>query len=76
MDEPTAFEEGILDDRTTFPSFNLCPTKLEDSHSIESFGDVAKEIEIAKSKYTSIISVFGSMDDERWDAAKFNNLNF
>ena len=65
MDEPTAFEERILDDKTIFPSFTLCPNKLEDSHSIESFEDIAKEMEIAKSKYTSIISVFGSMDDER-----------
>ena len=76
MDEPTAFEEGILDDSTTFPSFTLCPNKLEDFVSIESFEDVAKEMEIAKSKYTSILSSFGSFADERWDVAKYNNLNF
>ena len=68
MDEPTAFEERILDDKTIFPSFTLCPNKLEDSHSIESFEDVAKEMEIAKSKYTGKLSVFGSFaDGERWD---------
>ena len=69
MDEPTAFEERILDDRTTFPSFTFCPTILEDSHSIESFEDVAKEMEIAKSKYTGKLSVFGTFVDgeERWD---------
>ena len=60
MDEPTAFEERIFDDRTTFPSFTFCPTILEDPHSIESFEDVVKEMEIAKSKYTSKLSVFGS----------------
>ena len=65
MDESTAFEEEILDDRTTFPSFTFCPTKLEDSVSIESFEDVAKEMEIAKSKYTSILPVFASFSDER-----------
>ena len=65
MDEPTAFEERILDDKTIFPSFTLCPNKLEDSHSIESFEDIAKEMEIAKSKYTSILSAFGSFGDER-----------
>ena len=65
MDEPTAFEERILDDKTIFPSFTFCPTILEDSHSIESFEDVAKEMEIAKSKYTSILSSFGSFADER-----------
>ena len=65
MDEPTAFEEGILDDRTTFPSFTFCPTELEDSVSIESFEDVVKAMEIAKSKYSRIFSVFGSFDDER-----------
>ena len=65
MDEPTAFEEGILDDKTTFPSFTLCPNKLEDSVSIESFEDVAKEMEISKSKYTSILPFFASFADER-----------
>ena len=63
MDESTAFEERILDDKTTFPSFTFCPIKLEDSHSIESFEDVAKEMEIAKSKYTSELSIFGSFND-------------
>ena len=63
MDEPTAFEEGILDDRTTFPSFTFCPTNLEDSHSIESFEDVAKAIEIAKTKYTSKLSAFDSFGE-------------
>ena len=75
MEEPTAFEERILDDKTIFPSFTFCPTISEDSHSIESFEDVAKEMEIAKSKYTSILSSFGSFADERWDVAKYNNLN-
>ena len=64
MDEPTAFEERILDNKTTFPSFTFCPTELEDSVSIESFEDVVKEIQIAKSKYTSKLSVFGSFGDE------------
>ena len=63
MDEPTAFEERILDGKTIFPSFTFCPTILEDSHSIESFEDVAKEMEIAKSKYTGKLSVFGSFAD-------------
>ena len=65
MDESTVFEEKIFADRTTFPSFTFCPTNLGDSHSIESFEDVAKEMEIAKSKYTSILSAYGSFDYER-----------
>ena len=60
MDESTVFEEKIFADRTTFPSFTFCPTILEDSHSIESFEDVAKEIEIAKIRYTSKLSAFDS----------------
>ena len=60
MDEPTAFEERILDDKTIFQSFTFCPTILEDSHSIESFEDVGKEMEIAKSKYTGKLDVFAS----------------
>ena len=63
MDESTAFEEKVFADRTTFPSFTFCPNELEDSHSIESFEDVATEMEIAKSKYTSKLSVFGSFGD-------------
>ena len=58
--EPTAFEERIFDNKTTFPSFTFCPTELEDSVSIESFEDVVKEMEIAKSKYKSKLSVFAS----------------
>ena len=64
MDEPTAFQEIIFEDRTTFPSFTFCPNELEDSHSIESFEDVATEIEIAKSKYTSALYTFGSFKDQ------------
>ena len=74
MEEPTAFEERILDDKTIFPSFTFCPTISEDSHSIESFEDVAKEMEIAKSKYTGKLSVFGSFGDfEGWDVIWYNN---
>ena len=73
MDEPTAFEERILDDKTIFPSFSFCPTILEDSHSIESFEDVGKEMEIAKSKYTGKLDVFGSSGGvERWDLALYD----
>ena len=63
MDDPTAFEERILEDRTTFPSFTFCPTVLEDSHSIESFEDVVREMEIAKSKYASKLSAFDSFGE-------------
>ena len=63
IDESTVFEEKIFADRTTFPSFTFCPTILEDPHSIESFEDVGKEMEIAKSKYTGKLSVFGSFAD-------------
>ena len=60
MDESTVFEEKIFADRTNFPSFTFCPTNLEDSHSIESFEDVAKEIKIAKNRYPSKLSAFDS----------------
>ena len=63
MAEPTAFDERILDDRTTFPSFTFCPTTLKDSHSIESFEDVVTKIQIAKSKYTSKLSAFDSFGE-------------
>ena len=56
MDEPTAFQEIIFEDRTTFPSFTFCPNDMEDSHSIDSFEDVVAKIQIAKTKYTSRLS--------------------
>ena len=56
MDEPTAFQEIIFEDRTTFPSFTFCPNYLEDPHSIESFEDVVTKIQIAKTEYTSQLS--------------------
>ena len=64
MAEPTAFEERIFDDKTTFPSFTLCPNSLEEFHTIESFEDVATEIQHAKSKYKSQISAFESRRGE------------
>ena len=56
MAEPTAFEERMFDNKTTFPSFTLCPNNLPEFHTIESFEDVATEIQFAKSKYTSKLS--------------------
>ena len=64
MAEPTAFEERMFDNKTTFPSFTLCPTNLEVSHTIESFEDVATEIQIAKSKYKSKLRAFESRRGE------------
>ncbi len=58
--EPTAFEERIFDNKTTFPSFTLCPHHLEDERKIESFEDVVTEIQYAKTKYTGQLSVFKS----------------
>ena len=60
MAEPTAFEERIYDNKTTFPSFTLCPNNLEEFHTIESFEDVTTEIQFAKSKYKSKLSTFES----------------
>ena len=60
MAEPTAFEERIYDNKTTFPSFTLCPHNLEEFHTIESFEDIATEIQFAKSKYKSKLSTFES----------------
>ena len=64
MAEPTAFEERMFDDKTTFPSFTLCPAYLEEFHTIESFEDVATEIQFAKSKYKSMLRAFESKRGE------------
>ena len=64
MAEPTAFEERMFDNKTTFPSFTLCPNNLVEFHTIESFEDVATEIQFAKSKYKSQLSAFESRRGE------------
>ena len=49
MEESTTFDEAIVDNDARFPSFTLCPLGNSYSNkSIESFEDVAEEIENVK----------------------------
>ena len=52
MEESTTFEEAFGGNEARLPSFTLCPDKnAYKNKSIESFEDVAQEIESAKIKY-------------------------
>ena len=52
MDEPSTFEETIVENDARLPSLTLCPNdNYVVNKSIESFEDVAQEIESAKIKY-------------------------
>ena len=59
MEEGTTFDEAFVVNRTRFPSFTLCPNDNSyNNKSIESFQDVAEEIENAKTKYKIKYSEF------------------
>ena len=52
IDEHTTFEEAIVENDAKLPSLTLCPNNNSvENKSIESFEDVAQEIESAKIKY-------------------------
>ena len=52
IEESTTFDEAFVVNETRFPSFTLCPIDGSfGNKSIESFLDVAEEIENAKTKY-------------------------
>ena len=48
MEESTTFDEAFVDNEARFPSFTLCPHDSYSNKSIESFEDVAGEINNAK----------------------------
>ena len=49
MEESTTFDEAFIENEVRFPSFTLCPVgKSYSNKSIESFEDVAEEINNAK----------------------------
>ena len=49
MEESTTFDEAFVDNEAKFPSFTLCPFDNSNRNkSIESFEDVAEEIENVK----------------------------
>ena len=52
MEESTTFDERFIDNEARFPSFTLCPNDNDDDKiSIESFEDVAEQIENVKSNF-------------------------
>ena len=52
MEESTTFEEAFVSNEAIFPSFTLCPRSSSHSDKlIESFEDVAEEIENVKTNY-------------------------
>ena len=52
MEESTTFDERFVENKERFPSFTLCPNDNDDNkNSIESFEDVAEQIENVKSNF-------------------------
>ena len=50
MSEATAFEEKLNETHTKMPSFTFCPK--EPSHTIKSFEDAMRDINLAKYEYS------------------------
>ena len=68
MEESTTFDEAFVDNEARFPSFTLCPFDNSYSNkSIESFEDVAEEIENVKMNIK--INYF---EDEKFEEETFN----
>ena len=58
MNEPTAYEEKVLQNNAILPSFTLCPMPekpLNQNYSIKNFEDVLEAIENAKLAYESTL---------------------
>ena len=51
MEEQSAFEETIVENKRKLPSFTLCPKQNGANKSIESFEDVATAIKNVESKF-------------------------
>ena len=68
MEESTTFEEAFGENEARLPSFTLCPDKnAYKNKSIESFEDVAEEIENVKMNIK--INYF---EDEKFEEETFN----
>ena len=54
MNEPTAFEEKLLDNQIILPSFTMCPHRRETPKysSIRSFGEILEAIENTRNNYS------------------------
>ena len=54
MNEPTAFEEKLLENNTILPSLTMCPQGSENAKysSIRSFEEVLEAIEDTKNNYS------------------------
>ena len=76
MDEHTTFEETILQNDTRVPSLTLCPYGNPDKNkSMESFEDVAQEIESAKNKYKIKFSEYKQFETIRNSDEIYNDTS-
>ena len=62
VEEPTAFDERMIENDARFPSFTLCAFEERDlepgtQDHIESFEDVMTAVEFAKAKYTGEMEI-------------------
>ena len=62
VEEPTAFDERMIENDARFPSFTLCAYEESDiepgtQDHIESFEDVMTAFEFAKTKYTGEMQI-------------------
>ena len=64
MNEPTAFEEKVMENHTILPSFTLCPSSPDNPtfSSIQSFEEVMKAIEVTRKNYSYLFQSSKSYD--------------
>ena len=74
MEESTTFDEAIVDNEARFPSFTLCPAfgNSYSNKSIESFEDVAEEIENVKMNIKFWSSEYQSYEGTKIEVETYN----
>ena len=73
MEESTTFEEAFVSNEAIFPSFTLCPRSSSHSDKlIESFEDVAEEIEKVKINFKIKYFEFKPYEDLKFVEESFN----
>ena len=73
MEESTTFDEAFIENEARFPSFTLCPHGNSYSNkSIESFEDVAEEIENVKMNIKIIYYEYQSYEEAKIEEETYN----
>jgi hypothetical protein len=78
-EEPTAFDEKVVEGKAILPSFTLCPNQPNhprNDKAIESFEDVTRTIKSVRSMYTIAYYEFKPYEETTAVYEKFDNNSY